>query len=303
MSPKISVLMSTYKEPISYIDQAIDSILNQSYSNFEFIICIDCPSNTALINEVKKYAELDSRIRIVINPSNLGLVGSLNNGLKYCTGDFVARMDADDISNEYRLEKELEFIEKNDYDFISSNYTIFYDDSEKEIMITYPEEDKNCRKLLEDFNCFCHPSWLAKKEVYSTLDGYRDIDFCEDYDFVVRAVLNGFKIGICQDNLLRYRFNYDGISRMNTIKQNLISEFISSYYRIGKIISLEEYDNFLKSKYYQTSLNKFCKLQEIKNKYKTTDNFWVKFKCLLTLLVSLDFWKQRAKTRRIVKRR
>ena len=144
--PLISVLMSTYKESVDYIEKSVESILNQTYRNLEFIIVIDDPLNYALINRITKYN--DERIKLIINDRNIGLVSSLNKGLQYCKGDYIARMDADDISHIDRLEKEYNFLIKNDLDLVGTYFRLFSDNNEKNEVYQFPISNEACiRKL------------------------------------------------------------------------------------------------------------------------------------------------------------
>jgi len=110
MDVKVSIVMSVYNAQ-KYLDEAIESILNQTYSNFEFIIINDGSTDKSL-EIIENYAKKDSRI-IVINRENKGLIYSLNEGIRKANGKYIARMDADDISLPQRLEKQVEFMEKN----------------------------------------------------------------------------------------------------------------------------------------------------------------------------------------------
>ena len=103
----ISVIMSNYNTPEEFLRPAIESILNQTYRNFEFIIIDDCSTDDSL-SIIESYT--DARIKIIRNDINLGITKSLNKGLREAKGEFVARMDADDISFETRFEKQVEFL-------------------------------------------------------------------------------------------------------------------------------------------------------------------------------------------------
>ena len=105
---KVSVIMSTYKEPIDWIRQSIDSILNQTFSEFEFIIVVDNPKYKELISVLNDYAEADNRICIMVNENNIGLVKSLNKALSQCNGEYIVRMDADDISLPERIAHQID---------------------------------------------------------------------------------------------------------------------------------------------------------------------------------------------------
>lgn len=109
--PKISVVMSTYNRS-AFLPRSIESILNQTFTDFEFIIINDgSPDNSAEI--LKKYANQDSRIRVITNKQNKGLIYSLNKGLDKAKGKYIARMDDDDVALPTRLEKQYAFMEKN----------------------------------------------------------------------------------------------------------------------------------------------------------------------------------------------
>lgn len=103
----ISVIMSNYNTPEEYLRQAIESILNQTYPNFEFIIIDDCSTDNSL-EIIESYT--DKRIKIIRNEQNLGITKSLNKGLAVAVGEFVARMDADDIALPERFEKQVAFL-------------------------------------------------------------------------------------------------------------------------------------------------------------------------------------------------
>ena len=113
ISPHISVLMSVYHEPIDWLALSVDSILNQSFSDFEFIIIVDDPNNQEAINYIRQKEEEDNRIVLLINEENVGLTKSLNKGLKIAKGNYIARMDADDISYPERFEKQFTFMESH----------------------------------------------------------------------------------------------------------------------------------------------------------------------------------------------
>lgn len=95
-SDKVSVIMSVYNEEIGILREAIESILNQSYKNIQFIIIIDNPGYEDAKKILNEYSKEDKRIEIIENYENIGLVNSLNKGLKLANGEFIARMDADD---------------------------------------------------------------------------------------------------------------------------------------------------------------------------------------------------------------
>ena len=107
---KISVILCTYNEPYEMIVESISSILCQTYSYFELILINDNPTRTDLNNQLFEISSTDARIKYIKNEENIGLVKSLNKGICLSTGEFIARMDADDVSYKNRLEMQLDFI-------------------------------------------------------------------------------------------------------------------------------------------------------------------------------------------------
>ena len=111
--PIISVIMSVYNEPLDWVQESIDSILQQTFGNFEFIIINDNPNNKELFDFLITNKIKDNRIIIINNDENIGLTKSLNKGLERAKGEYIARMDADDISLPERLEKQINFLNTN----------------------------------------------------------------------------------------------------------------------------------------------------------------------------------------------
>ena len=180
----ISVIMSIYNEKESWIKESIESILNQTHKNLEFIIIIDNPTREDLIKVVKKYAKKDNRIKYFINIENKGLVYSLNRALEYCNGEFIARMDADDISHLNRFEKQLEYLKKNKLDLIGSNVNLF---NEKGVFYTTNKllSHKYIKRLLAFGTIgIVHPTFFAKSEVFKKLNGYKNALHAEDKEFL-----------------------------------------------------------------------------------------------------------------------
>src|SRR5690606_13966390 len=119
-----SVIMSTYNERLDWIVSSVESILNQTYKNIEFIIIVDHPDRIELREILIGYEKQDSRIKLVFNEVNQGLVRSLNLALTYCTGRYIARMDADDISLLHRLEHQKTYLELYKLDFVFSGVQV-----------------------------------------------------------------------------------------------------------------------------------------------------------------------------------
>lgn len=253
--PKVSVLMSSYNETYEVIRKSIASILNQSYRNIELILVDDNPENHSIIEVVDSFA--DSRIQIIRNGSNMGLVKSLNRGLEFVTGQYIARMDADDIAHKDRIQEQLTYLQKGNYDLIGCSIE-FIDEAGSPLNRSekYPSSEKVIRKRNRWRQCVAHPTFFLKKEVYEKLGGYRDIQYCEDYDFICRCIYSGFRIGNHPKALLSYRIRKDSITSSNQIEQKVRSCYIGSLQK--KILSVSEEDllNFFASPQYADEIRR-----------------------------------------------
>ncbi|HSI68465.1 MAG TPA: glycosyltransferase [Planococcus sp. (in: firmicutes)] len=228
----ISVIMSTYNEKLDWVEKSVESILNQTYKKIEFIVIVDNPEQLTLIEMLRKYEKEDARIRLIINETNQGLVRSLNLALRYCRGKYIARMDADDISSLQRLELQKAYLEEQELDFVFSGVKVIDEASvvqyEMNGLASNAEETK---RKLEMLNMSCHSTWLLKSEIYNQLGGYREINYCEDYDFLLRCLAKGLKIGQMDGDHVMYRVRQDGISRSHSLEQFLNAKAILKLYK------------------------------------------------------------------------
>ena len=229
----VSVIMSVYNEKEKWLMEAIESILNQSYRSLEFIIILDNPSNKKLENIIKFYNKKDDRIRFFKNEKNIGLVKSLNKALTYVKGDFIARMDADDISLVSRIDKQIEYLKSHsNVDFMGARCINIDEDGKElyrdEIM---PVDMKLIKSCLLNVDFINHPTWFFRKECIDKNEGYREITCAEDYDFLLRLITNGFKLGNTNEFLVRYRIRKSGISKSNSLQQLLYSKHVVKMYK------------------------------------------------------------------------
>lgn len=172
----ISVIMPVYNGE-KYIKEAIESILNQTYKKFEFIIINDCSTdNTEAI--IKSYD--DPRIVYIKNENNLGVAASLNNGLKIAKGEFIARMDADDITVSERLYLQLDFMNKHsDIGICGTNMGSFIESPDNILNeINYSEYDENIKVNMLFRQVFSHPTVMIRTNIL--LDN--NIKYNESYD-------------------------------------------------------------------------------------------------------------------------
>ncbi|MEZ9548644.1 MULTISPECIES: glycosyltransferase [Vibrio] len=233
MNSKISVLMSVYNEPIDWLELSIESILNQTHKNIEFIIVLDNPDNVAALESLSKYRKFDDRIVVLKNEKNVGLVESLNRALSHASGDFIARMDADDISHKDRFEKQLKYLLDKKLDLVGSNVKLFDDHN--------PDAKYTTDKLLSHYYIerimrhgtigIVHPTFFARAEVFNQLNGYVNSPHTEDKEFIIRALIKGFKLGNLPDTLLECRYSSQSVTKNNAIYVNLMGHYLTRCYR------------------------------------------------------------------------
>lgn len=263
----ISVIMSTYKEDERLLRESIESILNQTYKDFEYIIILDYPDNDVHKRVIKEYALKDDRIHFYINEKNMGLTDSLNRGLSLCHGEYIARMDADDISLPNRLERQMKYLEKNHYDLIGGITEMINENGSLLYSIkSVPTDPKKINKALRYSQCIAHPTWLGKKEVFEKNAGYRHMPLCEDYDFTLRAVLNGFVISNLNEAVLKYRMTSNSISRSNLFEQYLYMSYITNEYKNNRIASVDKAYAYVQQHLNETDSDKYLKANVIFNR-------------------------------------
>ncbi|WP_251213111.1 glycosyltransferase [Adlercreutzia murintestinalis] len=233
---RIAVIMSTFAEQPEWLRASIESILMQTLRDLRFYIVLDNPDNHEVNAIVQAYADQDERIVVLANESNQGLTRSLNRAIETSEEPYIARMDADDIAQPNRLRKELHFLQDNQLDLVASGADVISDGG----LVAgrkLPTMFTGALSEIEGFtNVMFHPTWLARREVYEVLGGYREISSCEDYDFILRAFQHGFKLGRMADMLLAYRFAENGISSSSWIIQEKNARFLKDCYRKGRNI-------------------------------------------------------------------
>lgn len=181
----ITVLMPLYNGA-SYVCQAVESILNQSYRNFEFLI-IDDGSTDAGPDIVT--AMRDERIVLLRNPSNVGVAATLNHGLDVARGRYIARMDADDISLPDRLERQVRFMDEHPDVGISGGWVRCFGGSELPCTCRVPGESREVAAYSLFENPLWHMAVIMRRDVlnYYSLRYNPDFSRSEDYDLWIRA--------------------------------------------------------------------------------------------------------------------
>lgn len=206
-SPLVSVVMPVYNGE-KYLAEAVESILNQTFRDFEFII-IDDGSTDGTAQILEQYGRGDSRIRIC-HQENAGVVAACNRGIGLARGKYIARMDADDIALRHRFQAQVGFLESNpDVALVGS--AISFIDAEGRghgQIMRYPTSDSAIRRILYYGNCFAHPSIMMRRQAVSAVGGYRECcSPAEDYDLWLRLA-ERFKVANLAEPLLLYRIHH-----------------------------------------------------------------------------------------------
>jgi glycosyltransferase involved in cell wall biosynthesis len=218
--PVISVIMGAYncEKQKNLLYRSVESILNQTINDLEFIICDD-GSTDDTYNILKSIEKKDPRIVVIQNEKNSGLAASLNNCFRNARGEYIARQDADDYSVNDRFEKQMKFMKENpDYDFVGSNCYLY---NGKNIYGDLIKKEKPSKHDLIADVCFLHPTILFRKTMLDRVNGYRAVKEtrrCEDYDLFMRVYALGMKGYNIQQPLLHYYSNQEEYFRRRKFK-------------------------------------------------------------------------------------
>lgn len=215
-SPLVSVLMPCYNAE-KYVEESLHSILTQTYQNLEVIAINDCSGDNTLAI-LNRMAQKDSRIKVIDNEENLKLIKTLNKGIALCNGDYIARMDADDISLPTRIEKEVDFLEKNkDHDIVSTLFYAFRSESpNKKDFHHSPLHDEELRAYMLFKSGICHPAVMIRKRVFTELGLSFGSEYLhvEDYALWSEAIYKT-KLANIGEALLLYRVHDYQVSSLN----------------------------------------------------------------------------------------
>lgn len=219
--PKVSVLMGAYN-CADTVEKSIQSIVEQTFTDWEFIICDDGSSDDTA-KRVKEFAKHEPRIVYIKNDRNRGLSYTLNHCLQVAQGVYCARMDADDLCDKTRFEKQVDFLDAHpEYGFVSSRMTRFDENGTYHV----PEYIDSYSPTKMDFikgSPFCHAPVMIRKEAYDAVNGYRDIPQTlgvEDYDLWFRLYSIGIKGYVLQEPLY-HMFDGRAAAKRRTFKRRL----------------------------------------------------------------------------------
>lgn len=218
--PKVSIIMGIYNCE-STLEQSIESIISQTYTNWELIMCDDC-SKDGTYNIAKYYADkYPSKIKVIKNKKNITLGPTLNKCLKLADGKYIGRQDGDDLSESKRLETQVKFLEENnEFDLVSTSMCIFDENGDYGIRKLKPEP---IGKDLMKGSVFAHATVIIKTDVMKKLNGYSEElekKQVEDYDLWFRFFEKGYRGYCLKDALYKVREDRDAYKR-KSIKRRI----------------------------------------------------------------------------------
>jgi len=207
-SPKVSILTPVYNAE-KFLDECIQSMLNQTFKDFEFILINDCSTDNSL-NIIKKYKNIDRRIVLIDSKKKLNVSETRNLGLKVARGKYIANMDADDISFPERLKKEFNFLEKNPHIFLVGSSAIYID------------ENGNESRRFRKYNNYKILAWRLPQScsIVNSSIMYRNEGFyyneeypaATDYNFYLEALDKKKNLTNLPEFLVKYREQPNSIS-------------------------------------------------------------------------------------------
>lgn len=227
-SPRVSVVMSVYNGE-TYLRKAVDSILNQTFTEFEFIV-VDDASTDGTARILTEYARREPRIHLLSNSINLGLARSLNRALEQASGRYVARMDADDISLPFRLEKQLAFMEKHpEVGVLGTAVELIDSAGQVTGQRIYPLDPIVICWRLAFENPLCHPTAMIRQYLLQGVQYNPDLTTAQDYDLWCQLG-SQIRFANIPEPLLRFRKHGTNLTYQKGGQQRTNSLHISRKY-------------------------------------------------------------------------
>lgn len=209
--PLVSVVMATYNTEYPMIREAVESLIDQTYSNWELILIDDCSDKFNDFSFLDEYK--DSRIKLFHNETNLGCTKCFNKGIRLAQGEYIARLDADDIALPKRFEVQVRYMERHpDVKVVSSISYIF--GTSKGLNLVIPSTDGYMKAVSLFRNIMAHSSVLYRRDLFDVDQMYYDESFVhgQDYELFVRILSKGYKIRQCNKCLVMIRTRGNQIS-------------------------------------------------------------------------------------------
>lgn len=224
----ISVVMSAYNSE-KFISGSITSILDQTYDNWELIIINDASSDNTL-KIINQFSEKDSRIKVIDNRKNLGLTISLNIGIKNTSGEYIARLDSDDLAEPSRLEKELDYLHTYpDVGLIGSGAHLINSFGDKIGSMNVMSQPYFVNKFIINLNPFIHSSLMFRKKALDDVGAYREkFRYSQDYDLILR-LNDRYKLSNIPLPLIRWRVSDGSVTMQHHTLQRIYADIAREF--------------------------------------------------------------------------
>ena len=211
MSIVISVLLPVYNE-FDYVDITVGSVLSQTFSDFELLL-IDDSENSEMNDKLISIANSDSRIKLLKNDKNIGLISSLNRGIREAKGKYIARIDADDIMNIDRLQMQVDFLEKNkSVVIVGSGCNIIDEDGKFQKYVSPILDERKIESIGCFRNPFFHPTVTIRKNILDDVGGYDPTwSHIEDMELWLRILSKGNGVNL-DVPLIDYRVHSNSVT-------------------------------------------------------------------------------------------
>ena len=241
-APDISVVMPVYNA-VGYLYDAIESVLKQSFKNFELLLIDD--GSTDHSKDIIHQFE-DERIILIKNEINQGLIFSLNKAIGLARGKYIARMDADDLCLPFRLQEQFTYLENNPNISVLAGYIDFINEYGAPKGLWPMDRKANTpaliRKAMITACCIAHPSIMARTAILQQYPFAQQQKAIEDYDLWLRILADGYEIDKLQKSILQYRVHENSVTQVDNLKNNVYfkiarckRKFLAAAFKKGRI--------------------------------------------------------------------
>lgn len=252
--PLVSIIMSVYNGE-QFLQKAIDSILNQTYNNLQFIIIDDCSNNAT--KEIL-FAIKDKRVEVIYNIQQHGLTKNLNTAINYCKGKYIARMDADDISLPARIEKQVNFLEY--YNHLAGCATFINLINEKEEITGIWQDDRKyvteqqIKKILPTKNVIAHPTVMLRANILKKYKYNSQQKHSQDWDLWLRLFADDLVISKIEEPLLQYRIHTSSVTSAQKNKSVFKKQHETYKNYLANVTAWNNFNNEIKKAYQKNKL-------------------------------------------------
>jgi len=202
-APRVSIVIPIYNAE-KYVGEAIEGLLNQTYTDFELILVNDC-STDGTLEILKEYQKKDNRIKIIVNEKNLRVSAAANRGIKEARGEYIVKQDSDDWSYPDRIAKQVEYMDAHPEVVLSSGNMEMCDENMNVKNRThFPTTHAEIMNVLLQFNPMVHSAMIYRRETFLDVGGYGGINTSEDYLLTMKMASKG-QLGNLEDVLVKYR--------------------------------------------------------------------------------------------------